>query len=104
MVDVPCTIIISNYRPIAFRNALAAHRNRPRYAFHLSGVLTESEIASEMEPVYEKFLKGELRPEGKDLCDMSGATDRTPDEYTVFNAMLPRKYHPAWQVLTVNLP
>jgi len=64
---------------------------------HLPGVLTEQELASEIEPVYDKFLKGELRPEGKDLCDMSGATDRTPDEYTVFNAMLPRKYHPEWQ-------
>ena len=39
-----------------------------------------------------KFLTGELRPEGKDLCDMSGAVDRTPDQYTVYNAMLPRRY------------
>lgn len=31
---------------------------------------------------------------GKDLCDMSGAKGRQPDEYTVYNVMLPRKYHP----------
>ena len=28
---------------------------------------------------------------------MSGATDRTPDEYTVYNAMLPRRYLPTLQ-------
>ena len=28
---------------------------------------------------------------------MSGATDRTPDEYTVYNAMLPRRYLPTMQ-------
>ena len=28
---------------------------------------------------------------------MSGAVDRTPDEYTVFNAMLPRRYLPSMQ-------
>lgn len=34
---------------------------------------------------------------GKDLCDMSGAKGRSPDAYTVYNVMLPRKYHPAIQ-------
>jgi len=28
---------------------------------------------------------------------MSGAAGRRPDEYTVYNVMLPRIYHPAWQ-------
>jgi hypothetical protein len=28
---------------------------------------------------------------------MSGAKDRTPDEFTVYNVMLPRIYYPAWQ-------
>mmetsp|Transcript_20979 Transcript_20979/g.35190 ORF Transcript_20979/g.35190 Transcript_20979/m.35190 type:complete len:365 (+) Transcript_20979:86-1180(+) len=64
---------------------------------HLPGVLSSEEVASFIEPVYEQFMTGELKPEGKDLCDMSGATDRTPEQYTVFNAMLPRRYHPAWQ-------
>lgn len=64
---------------------------------HLKGVLNEAELEEHMEPVYNKFMSGELRPEGKDLCDMSGATDRTPDQFTVYNVMLPRKYHPEWQ-------
>lgn len=28
---------------------------------------------------------------------MSGAKDRTPDEFTVYNVMLPRTYNPAQQ-------
>ena len=60
--------------------------------------MSEEELAEVVEPVYNKFLTGELKPKGKDLCDMSGATNRTPDEFTVFNAMLPRTYYPEWQV------
>lgn len=28
---------------------------------------------------------------------MSGASGRSPDEFTVYNVMLPRQYYPAWQ-------
>ena len=63
---------------------------------HIPAVLTESEMAEIEEPMM-RFLRGEVNPEGKDLCDMSGATDRTPDEYTVYNAMLPRRYLPSMQ-------
>ena len=63
---------------------------------HIPGVLSESELLEIEQPV-TKFLRGEVTPDGKDLCDMSGATDRTPDEYTVFNAMLPRRYYPPMQ-------
>ena len=63
---------------------------------HIPGVLTEAEMAEVEEPMM-RFIKGEVLPEGKDLCDMSGAVDRTPDEYTVFNAMLPRRYLPSMQ-------
>ena len=63
---------------------------------HIPGVLTEAEMA-EVEKPMMRFIKGEVLPEGKDLCDMSGAVDRTPDEYTVFNAMLPRRYLPSMQ-------
>ena len=28
---------------------------------------------------------------------MSGASGRTREEYTVYNVMLPRRYHPEWQ-------
>lgn len=34
---------------------------------------------------------------GADLCDMSGAKGRSPDEFTVYNVMLPRTYNPAQQ-------
>lgn len=51
---------------------------------------------------YEAYLQGTIPTQGravlgKDLCDMSGAKGRTPDAYTVYNVMLPRKYHPAIQ-------
>ena len=63
---------------------------------HIPNVLTEEEMAEVEEPM-GKFLRGEVLPTGKDLCDMSGATDREPDEFTVFNAMLPRRYLPSMQ-------
>lgn len=47
--------------------------------------------------VYDAFLAGEIPVTGKDLCDMSGAKDRTPEDYSVYNVMLPRRYCPAWQ-------
>lgn len=47
--------------------------------------------------VYQAFLDGSIHVPGKDLCDMSGATGRTREEFTVYNVMLPRNYHPAWQ-------
>jgi phytanoyl-CoA hydroxylase len=60
-------------------------------------VLTEEEMASVIDPVYESFLEGKITVKGKDLCDMSGAKDRTPDQFTVYNVMLPRTYYPSWQ-------
>ena len=63
---------------------------------HIPSVLTEEEMAEVEEPM-GRFMRGEVLPEGKDLCDMSGATDRTPDAFTVFNAMLPRRYLPEMQ-------
>ena len=47
--------------------------------------------------MYNAFLDGSIHVPGKDLCDMSGATGRTREEFTVYNVMLPRKYHPRWQ-------
>ncbi|KAK9845351.1 hypothetical protein WJX81_004128 [Elliptochloris bilobata] len=64
---------------------------------HLPAVLTEEELAQEIDPVYDAFLAGKIDVPGKDLCDMSGAKDRQPDDYSVYNVMLPRKYFPAWQ-------
>uniref|UniRef100_A0A383V930 Fe2OG dioxygenase domain-containing protein n=1 Tax=Tetradesmus obliquus TaxID=3088 RepID=A0A383V930_TETOB len=63
----------------------------------LKQVVTEQEMKDVIEPVYMKFINREVEVPGKDLCDMSGAQGRTPDEFTVYNVMLPRIYYPAWQ-------
>jgi hypothetical protein len=47
--------------------------------------------------VYFKYMRREISVPGKDLCDMSGASNRSPEEFTVYNVMLPRIYYPAWQ-------
>ena len=47
--------------------------------------------------VYDAFLAGEIDVPGKDLYDMSGAKGRAPDDVSVHNVMLPRRYFPAWQ-------
>eukprot|EP00882_Tetradesmus_deserticola_P001375 GHRQ01001490.1.p1 GENE.GHRQ01001490.1~~GHRQ01001490.1.p1 ORF type:complete len:276 (+),score=97.40 GHRQ01001490.1:392-1219(+) len=63
----------------------------------LKQVVTEQELQTVIDPVYHKFIKGEVHVPGKDLCDMSGAHGRSPAEFTVYNVMLPRIYYPAWQ-------
>ena len=43
-------------------------------------------------------MRGEIEVPGKDLCDMSGnQKGRTPEQFTLYNVMLPRKYYPALQ-------
>jgi hypothetical protein len=39
--------------------------------------------------VYLKFINREVHVPGKDLCDMSGAQGRTPDEFTGGQEMPP---------------
>jgi len=63
---------------------------------HLSGVLTEEEVA-EIEVTYDRFLRREIDVPGKDYCDMAGDYGRDPSDYSIVNVMLPRTYHPAWQ-------
>ncbi|WP_040496428.1 phytanoyl-CoA dioxygenase family protein [Ilumatobacter nonamiensis] len=64
---------------------------------HLAGVLTEDEVA-DLDPVYDAFMRGEIDVTGRDLYDMvSGEFGTDPSEYAIFNVMLPRKYHEAWQ-------
>lgn len=63
---------------------------------HLPGVLSNDEV-TELEGTYDRFLRQEIRVDGKDFCDMAGDYGRTVDEYSILNVMLPRKYHPAWQ-------
>lgn len=42
-------------------------------------------------------MNREVVVKGKDYCDMSGAIGRSPEEYTLHNAMLPRMYLPEIQ-------
>ncbi len=54
-------------------------------------------LRPQREQVYDAFLAGKIEVPGRDLCDMSGAKGRTPNDYSVYNVMLPRTYYPAWQ-------
>ena len=46
----------------------------------LPAVMSEEEMAAEIDPVYAKFLAGEVDVPGRDLCDMSGAKARVPPQ------------------------
>ena len=63
---------------------------------HLPGVVTDEEIA-ELEVVYDKFLRREIDVPGKDYCDMAGDYGRNPEDFSIINVMLPRRYYPAWR-------
>lgn len=63
---------------------------------HLPGLLTEEEIVA-IEVVYDRFLRREIEVPGKDYCDMAGDYGRDPEDFSIINVMLPRRYHPAWQ-------
>jgi hypothetical protein len=63
---------------------------------HLRGLLTEHEVA-ELDPVYDRFLRREIEVPGRDYCDMAGDYGRHPDDFSIVNVMLPRRYYPQWQ-------
>jgi len=63
---------------------------------HLPALLSEDEVAG-LETVYERFLRREIEVPGKDYCDMAGDYGRHPDDFSIVNVMLPRRYYPAWQ-------
>ena len=69
--------------------------NRDGYV-HLRGVMGEDDLR-QLEVIYDRFLRREIAVPGKDYCDMAGDYGRTPDEYSIVNVMLPRRYWPAWQ-------
>jgi phytanoyl-CoA hydroxylase len=63
----------------------------------LENILTEEEIGS-IETVYNDYMaNGSPVKQGKDFCDMSKPFDTPRDQYSVINAMLPRKYYPELQ-------
>ena len=63
---------------------------------HLRGLLTQEEV-DELEVVYDQFLRREIDVPGKDYCDMAGDYGREPEDFSIINVMLPRRYYPAWQ-------
>ncbi len=63
---------------------------------HLPALLSEDEVA-ELADTYDRFLHREIDVPGKDYCDMAGDYGRSPEDYSIVNVMLPRRYYPAWQ-------
>ena len=63
---------------------------------HLAGLLTEEEVAG-LETTYDQFLRQEIDVPGNDYCDMAGDYGRSPEDYSIVNVMLPRRYYPQWQ-------
>ena len=63
---------------------------------HLRGLLTADEVRS-LADTYDRFLRREIEVPGKDYCDMAGDYGREPEDYSIINVMLPRRYHPEWQ-------
>jgi ectoine hydroxylase-related dioxygenase (phytanoyl-CoA dioxygenase family) len=62
----------------------------------LRDVVTEEELQA-IEPDFERFIRGEVAGMGRDFCDMSGPADRRFEDFSLVNAMLPRKYQPHLQ-------
>lgn len=60
----------------------------------LRGVMTEEELAP-LEAEFERFVTGQVPDMGKDFCDMSGPYDRKFEDFSLVNAVLPRRYEPA---------
>ena len=60
----------------------------------LRGFLTEEELKP-IEAIYDKVMKREIAIPGKDFCDMSKSFDTKYEDFSIINAMLPRRYHPA---------
>ena len=94
-VDVSGTYVVTDVDRETFR----------RQGFvHLSGLLTEGEVA-EIEVDYDRFLRREIDVPGKDFCDMAGDYGRDPADYSIVNVMLPRRYHPAgWATCSSAAP
>jgi hypothetical protein len=63
---------------------------------HLRGVLRSDEL-DELAVTYDRFLRREIVVPGHDYCDMAGDYGRAPEDFSIINVMVPRRYHPAWQ-------
>lgn len=59
---------------------------------HLEGLLSEEEMSA-LEAEYVRFLKGEVKVEGRDFCDMSHDYGQALEDYSIINIMLPSRYN-----------
>jgi phytanoyl-CoA hydroxylase len=60
----------------------------------LPDVVSAAEIA-QIEPIFERFIHGQVPGMRRDFCDMSGPYGRAFEDFNLVNAVLPRKYEPA---------
>lgn len=63
---------------------------------HLPGFLSDDEV-DQLSVTYDQFLRREIEVPGKDYCDMAGNYGRDPEDFSIVNVMLPRRYYPSWQ-------
>ncbi len=59
----------------------------------LRSVLSEEELLS-IEVEFQRFICGEVPDMGRDFCDMSGPYGRRFEDFSLVNAVLPRRYCP----------
>lgn len=59
----------------------------------LRGVLSEEYLVA-IEPLFAEFIEGKVADMGRDFCDMSGPYDRKFEEFSLVNAVVPRRYRP----------
>lgn len=67
--------------------------------FHSDGYVTLRDVVTDdellqIEPDFARFIRGEVPDMGKDFCDMSGPYDRKFEDFSLVNAVLPRRYRP----------
>ncbi len=63
---------------------------------HLPGMLSQEEVR-EIEGIYDRFLRREIPVPGRDFCDMSADYEKTLEDFSIVNVMLPRRYFPSLQ-------
>jgi ectoine hydroxylase-related dioxygenase (phytanoyl-CoA dioxygenase family) len=71
-------------------------------SYQRDGYLTLREVVTEeelrvLEPDFDRFIRGEVTGMERDFCDMSGPADRRFEDFSLINAMLPRRYQPHLQ-------
>ncbi len=59
----------------------------------LRGVMSEADLAP-IEPEFERFITGGVPRMGRDFCDMSGPYGHRFEDFSLINAVLPRRYEP----------